>query len=431
MSGPAHHHDAELAVIGAGVAGMAASLFSSEQGLSTVQVSNAGGLLYASGLLDLMAVHPVASQRVWDDPWAAIAAVTRDLPDHPYAKLSRDDIEGAFRHFLAALDEAGLPYEPPGERNREVLTSLGTTKRSYAVPRSMFAGVQALRDRPPGLIVEFRGLRELSARQVVEALRTRWPALRALRLTFPHTDHAAEVYAVHVARALELAEDRKALAALIRPHLGDAEVVGLPAVLGIHRTEAIRAHLEELLGVRVFEIPTMPTSVPGMRLKEALEVALSRRGVSRIVHGNVEEAIVREGGFDLRVGVGADAEHIRARGVVLATGRFTGRGLVACRTGIREAIFGLPVAQPASRADWHRPHFLDATGHGVNLAGLTVDDSFRPLREDGTPAADTLYAVGSILAHQDWVRMKCGSGLAIATAYAAVRRFAASRAEKS
>jgi glycerol-3-phosphate dehydrogenase subunit B len=31
-----------------------------------------------------------------------------------------------------------------------------------------------------------------------------------------------------------------------------------------------------------------------------------------------------------------------------------------------------------------------------------------------------LFAAGSILAHQDWMRMKCGSGLAIATAYAAV-----------
>jgi hypothetical protein len=31
-----------------------------------------------------------------------------------------------------------------------------------------------------------------------------------------------------------------------------------------------------------------------------------------------------------------------------------------------------------------------------------------------------LFAAGSILAHQDWMRMKCGSGLALSTAYAAV-----------
>ncbi|MEJ2730435.1 MAG: hypothetical protein P8185_18365 [Deltaproteobacteria bacterium] len=38
----------------------------------------------------------------------------------------------------------------------------------------------------------------------------------------------------------------------------------------------------------------------------------------------------------------------------------------------------------------------------------------------GRPAFETLFAVGSILAHQDWMRMKCGAGLAIASAYAAV-----------
>ena len=48
---------------------------------------------------------------------------------------------------------------------------------------------------------------------------------------------------------------------------------------------------------------------------------------------------------------------------------------------------------------------------------------------EATPEADFLnrrelcktIAAGSILAHQDWKRQKCGSGLAIATAYGAVQ----------
>jgi glycerol-3-phosphate dehydrogenase subunit B len=42
------------------------------------------------------------------------------------------------------------------------------------------------------------------------------------------------------------------------------------------------------------------------------------------------------------------------------------------------------------------------------------------LDRKGRTASENLYAAGSILAHHDWMRMKCGSGLAIATAYAAV-----------
>ncbi len=43
--------------------------------------------------------------------------------------------------------------------------------------------------------------------------------------------------------------------------------------------------------------------------------------------------------------------------------------------------------------------------------------------DQAQPVFYNLHAAGSILAHQDWTRMKCGSGLSIATAYAAVEGF--------
>ena len=52
-----------------------------------------------------------------------------------------------------------------------------------------------------------------------------------------------------------------------------------------------------------------------------------------------------------------------------------------------------------------------------------MDDSFRAVDGTGKTIYDNLFIAGSILAHQDWMRMKCGSGLAIATAYAAVNAF--------
>ena len=39
------------------------------------------------------------------------------------------------------------------------------------------------------------------------------------------------------------------------------------------------------------------------------------------------------------------------------------------------------------------------------------------------PSLNCFFAAGSILAHQDWMRMKCGSGLALATGFAAVQSF--------
>lgn len=425
----ARQDSCDVAVIGAGMAGMAAALFALERGLSCIQVGNGGSLLFASGLLDLLGVHPLAERRLWRSPYEALAALARDEPLHPLARVDVSSIRTAFEVFVAALGAAGLRYAPLGERNRKVLTSIGTIKTSFGVPLSMAAGVDALEARPPCLLVDFRGLREFSARQIAETLGDRWPGLRQQRIEFPGCAAVPELYAAHLARALESGETRERTIALVKPLLGDAQAVGLPAVLGLARAGEVHAAFEAGLGVPVFEIPTMPTSVPGLRLLGALEAAVSTRGGRRR-----HQASVRALAFDAEDGVatlsleggpgGGGGERVIARAVVLATGRFTGRGLTADRGGVRESILGLPVHQPNSREEWHQRDFLDPSGHAINRAGLSVDDAWRPLDASGKPAWPRLFAVGSILAHQDWMRSKCGSGLAIATAWAAIDQVA-------
>ena len=419
---PAEHCD--VAVIGAGMAGMAAALYCAQRGLSCVQVGNPGGLLFASGLLDLLAVHPVTTGQVWRDPFDALAALAGDEPDHPLARVDAASIRDAFAALVAAVGAAGWPYAPPGARNRSVLTSLGTVKTTYAVPRSMAAGADALDARPPCLLVDIRGLREFSARQVVAVQGARWPGLRHGQIEFPGADAAAELYAAHVARALESRPTRERTIARVLPLLDGARAVGFPAVLGLARAADVHADFEAALGVPVFEIPTMPTSVPGLRLLSALEAAVAARGVRRRARAEVRALAFAADGESATLdlagvpGRGA-AERVVARAIVLATGRFSGRGLVADRRRVREAILDLPVAQPAGRAAWHRHDFLDPAGHAVNRAGLVVDDAWRPLDANGRPRWRRLFAVGSILAGQDWMRAKCGSGLALATAWAA------------
>jgi glycerol-3-phosphate dehydrogenase subunit B len=174
----------------------------------------------------------------------------------------------------------------------------------------------------------------------------------------------------------------------------------------------------------------MPTSVPGLRLVSALEAAVSARGVHRRHQARVRALSFEPSGdaatLDLAdAGSAQCGERVGARAVVLATGRFGGRGLVADRAGVRESLTGLPVQAPASRDGWHRRDFLDSRGHPINRVGLAVDAGWRVLGTDGVPVWPRLYAVGSILAGQDWVRTKCGAGLAIATAWAASGQVAA------
>lgn len=416
----------DVAVIGAGMAGMAAAVFAADRGLSVVQVGNGGGILFASGLLDLLGVHPVARMRLWDSPFDALAALAQDEPGHPMARVQATTVRTAFESFVTALSAAGLPYAPLGDANRRVLTSIGTVKPTFGVPRSMVAGVDALAQRCPCLLVDYRGLREFSARQIVATVGDSWPGLRCARLEFPGFEAVPELYAAHLARALESGATRARAIEQVKPLLGDARSIGFPALLGLARSGDVHAAFEAGLGVPVFEIPTMPTSVPGLRLQLALEAAVASRGVRRHLQAGIQSMTLPPDGGPATLTLTnlPGGRTVTARSVVLATGRFTGGGLIADRDRIREPILGLPVDQPASRASWHRRDFLDPAGHQVNRAGLRTDEAFRPLDEAGRPAWPGLFAAGSILAHQDWMRSKCGSGLAIATAWVAVDRIA-------
>jgi glycerol-3-phosphate dehydrogenase subunit B len=417
----------ELAIIGTGLAGIAAAVFASQNGIKTSQIGVSGGILYASGYLDLMGVHPVEDQKIWGDPWDAIDALVRDIPNHPYAYLSKVDIRESLDQFMTFMEDTGLPYKKYEHQNVEVITPVGTVKPTYGVPASMWDGVTAMSEGRSGLIVDFWGLKGFSAMQITEMLKPRWPDLRAVRIPFPSVDLSIDLYPERMARSMELDKNVVMLADEVRPHLNGVQVVGFPAILGMNKTERILFRLKELLECDVFEIPTIPPSIPGLRIKENVETALSKRGVRIFGQKRVIGAKQnKNGGFLLDIGdfmEGKPEHRIEADGALLASGRFLGMGLHAGRKKIREALFALPVFQPGDRSKWHQKNFFDPRGHEINQSGVEIDDTFRPLNQAGKPAFDDLFAAGSILAHQDWIRQKCGAGLAVSTAYAAVRSF--------
>ena len=130
--------DCDLLVIGRGMTGMAASLFAADRGLSTVQVGMTGGLIFASGLLDLLGVYPLNDTKLWTDPWAGIDHLVKEIPNHPYARLKREDIEGAFQEgtpdgelFPPKLDEAAAVGLGRKELLRAIMRRRGQRDKPY------------------------------------------------------------------------------------------------------------------------------------------------------------------------------------------------------------------------------------------------------------------------------------------------------------
>jgi len=422
---PSDRIPCEVLVIGRGMAGMAATLFAAKRGVSTVQVGMTGELIFASGVLDLMGVHPLHDRTSWHDPWAGIEALVRDIPDHPYARLKGEAIRAAFDEVLSFLEDQSLPYCRQDSLNSEILTPVGSIKETYCVPKTMWNGVQALREKRPTLLVNFQALHDFSARQVLSTMKDEWPQLRSVRISFPSPAHVKDLVTGEMtAQALELSKNREKLVKDLKRHLKDAQALGLPAILGMRHSHDIVSEFGEKIGIPVFEIPTLPLSIPGLRLHDAFTRGLLDKGVRIFSQYRILEVKqTSSGDFLVRIGKKTPKQTIKARVIILASGRFWGGGLRADRKRIHETIFDLPLYQPKERGEWHFSDFLDPRGHPINRAGIEIDEAFRPVNDSGHPLFQNLFAAGSLLAHQDWMRMKCGSGLAIATAYGAVNGF--------
>lgn len=414
----------DLFIIGQGLAGMSAAVFAANRGLQVCQIGTGHPLVLHSGLFDFLSSWPVHETTHWEDPWKALAALKMTERKHPYAHLDSTDIGNAFDEIAAFLSSEGLPYGIRSGKNSKLITSIGTVKSSYMIPFTMLSAVSAFQQKIPSLIVDIKGLREFSAQQIRETLKTSWPTLSTASIDPDFGDRKGEKTAEHLARTLDLEQNRKIFADAIRPHLNGEKAVGLPPILGIQFSVEAVTDLERQLGVSVFEIPCLPPGAPGVRLKETFERGLDKKGVVRLGNARINNITQKDdGGFSIRLSSDFMDKTVQSKGLVLASGRFMGKGLVADGKKVRESVFGIPVVQPETRSGWYRKRFFDQQGHAINRAGVEIDPFQRPLDEYGYALYSRLFAAGSILAHQDWTREKSGSGIALASAYHAVLSF--------
>ena len=407
----------DVVVVGNGLAGSAAALFAARQGHSVAVVGSGSQLPLSSGLFDLVGMMP-GERRYTDQPWKTVEALIQSAPGHPYGKLGAQAIRNAFDAFLELLAAEGLMYVAC-ENNARVITSVGTVKASYALPKSMMAGADAFEKKSKTLIVGIQGLKGFQANQVAQSAGSSWPGLSAVEMAPEGLGRPGDLYPEALARELDLPAGRERLIQAILPHIDGHEAVGLPPILGMDKSHEAMEHLEAALGVPCFEIPGMPPTAAGVRLREALDRAFSRYGVATFVGGRVTSVSDGEAGFSVTASLRGEETTISARKMILATGRFMGGGLTGDRCLVSEPLLNLHVAQPQTRDEWHRCDLFDPRGHAVNRAGVMADRQMQPLSADGSVATPNLFVAGSILAHQDWKREKSGAGISIATAFRA------------
>ena len=404
------HFDA--VVIGAGTAGLVAGTRLAQDGARVcVLAKGVGSTHLAPATIDVLGYSP---DRV-DAPGSAIEQLIAARPDHPYALLGTEAVSDALSWFAQLVPSGPLPgyvYGGSLEHNQLLPTAVGALRPSALVPETMangeasglrrvcIVGTPALRDFHPSLCAANLELAGIEARAV------------SVNLVLERAD----MNTLGLARHFDDEKWRRQFCAELSLTLRSEEAVGLPAMLGVRDPHEVLADVEHRLGRRVFEIPTLPPSVPGMRLYEILRSSLRAAG-GRLVMGGEVVSCDRDGDRVTAVSThaaGRDLTYV-APWFVLASGGFASGGIELDSHWVtHERVLGLPLRGVPAPGE---PRFVGTYLDEQPLArvGVAVDSD---LRAEGVE--NVLVAGAALPGAIPW-REGSGEGIALTSGYRAAQ----------
>ena len=392
-------------ILGSDLSGLVAALRLLDRGKSVRLIAAGGGALhYGPGGLHLLGYQPNASEAKIEDPYEAMAALDKR---HPLRRLGENRVRTAMAGFLELSRDLGLSFRSNG-RNRLTVSLAGQPVPVFAADLHQ-ATFEDLEGRTVAVLC-FEGHKDFPAGMMVSELRRRQVDAHLLRLEDP----CGNPDSIRLARHFDSLRDPAAYFRSILERLPKHCSCALfPAVLGLIRHGDVVAAAEQALGLACREVPTLPPSVPGMRLNHRLTRRLQSAGALLHLGARAVSAPASNG----RCAAVTDecGRRYESEIFVVATGGVLMGGLeVDSRGQISEPFLGLEVAH-----DWP----LEAQGpeaclDALHEAGVETDDRLRPVAK-GNLAYENVFVTGRTLANWNPASESSNEGVSIATGWAA------------
>jgi len=382
-----------------------------------------GALHWNAGTVDVLGYYPDEGTRV-ERPLQTIQELAKAQSQHPYALLNGMALKDALQTFSSLAKDIGLPYQGNADANLSLPSPIGAARPTFLAPLAQITG--DLSRTEPMLIVGLRGVRDFFPELIAENLNKQGHTARAAFLPLDLITDRRDSNTVQLANGLDNSTRRNKLAAELKKLGRPGERVGLPAILGMAEHATLMQELQAATGAAVFEIPTLPPSVPGIRLNTGLRQHVERLGVQVEISMDIIGFHAQDGRVEwVETQTSSRPLKHHARNFLLATGGILGGGINTDHTGRAwEVVFNLPLTTPQQRSEWFRSRFFDPAGHPIFSGGVPINPQFQPIGADGSPVYANVWAAGSILAHADPIRERSLEGIAIATGIAAANRIA-------
>jgi glycerol-3-phosphate dehydrogenase subunit B len=412
-------------IVGGGIAGLTCGIRCAAAGLKCAIISSGmSALHFASGSIDLLGRSP-AGEIVYD-PFSQLPAFIDQYPQHPYAKCGETVIAESLDFLTRELEKQSLQLCHNGQNNHFHLTPFGTLTPTYLSQQSVYSPDldKAVTEGRKMALLDFEGFRDFHVplvkanlpqhtlfknREIITGTIPLTPLIESLKN--PH-----EFRSIDISRMFETEKHLLQIAKSIDQLAGDGEIVGLPACVGFIKHNEVYSRLQKLTGRLIYEIPTLPPSILGMRLDHNLKSRFSELGGVFIAGDKVIGGKLRSGRLSEIYTQNHESTPLQADAFVLASGSFFSGGLVSEFSGMQEPVFDLALSYEKDRKDWAADQFFEAEGHPYLEFGVKTNEQLNPFDSAGQPI-DNLYCAGALLAGYNPIREGSGGGVAISSGY--------------
>ncbi len=311
----------EVLVIGEGLSGITAAAAACRQGARVMLASKGPGtFVLGSACVDLAGLN-----------WGALGI----------GKCGTAEMEEAIGFFVELTVAAGCAYEGGVRERRLVPTIMGTFAEVSLAPRTLWkgdprgarktvvVGIESVFGFDPNFVAE-----RLSVHSREMGLTTSY---RGVAIKLPQVQDQQWLTPLDIASEVDRDSFyRQALIAALKPVVEGADLMIIPGILGLNSGDDDIRCYEDEIGCAICELPTLPPSVPGLRLLRRLESYLAAMGVEICMGFEIQKLCI-DG--DRCTGAVLDTpgrpRTVHADSVILASGKFS--CLLEDRTGNENA----------------------------------------------------------------------------------------------
>ncbi len=416
-------------IIGGGISGLVCGIKCVKEGLNCAIISaGMSALHFASGSIDVFGYDDRGKHI--ENPFDHIEKHIASHKDHPYAKCGISDIKEALFFLKETIAEEDIDLNHNEDKNHFHLSTLGVLKPSFFSQRSMYNEKirDAFKKRSKIAVLDFEGYRDFYSEITIANIKKN-PFFKdvdiiAGNIRFPdpgsNKKNPFEFRSVDIARIFDTAKYLENISEQINYVAKNADIVCLPAFMGIKNYKKHHEILQLSTGKIIYEIPGLPPSLPGMRLDNALKSRFAAMG-GVLISGDKVIGGGKEGGAIDHITTQNNKDALlKAHFYVLASGSFFSCGLASDSASIKEQVFNLKVNFSGSRRDWAGEMLFNKESHKFIEFGVDTNEFLNPFDASGNIVSN-LFCAGAVLSGYNPVKDASGGGVAVSTGYYAAK----------